>query len=125
MWFNEIGANYFAYNFFNKMSLPHYRQMLPAYQFAANNAEPHYKEIISWDTLNIKMPWDNFVWFDAHTQVLIQDIYSAIGEPFLDNFIKTFAGKQSHELELEYTINEIDRLSNGMVKQWRIKMRKL
>ena len=124
MWFNEIGANYFAYNFFNKMGLPHYQQMIPAYQFAANSAEPQYKEIITWDTLNVKMPSDNFVWFDAHTQILIQNIYSEIGETFLDNFIKTFSGKQPHELELEYTINEIDRLTNGMVKQWRTKMRK-
>ena len=106
------------------MSLPHYQQIIPAYQFAANNAQPLYKEIITWDTLYIKMPWDNFVWFDAHTQILVQNIYSANGETFLDNFIKTFEGKQPNELELEYTIKEIDRLSNGMVKQWRTEMRK-
>jgi hypothetical protein len=124
MWFNEIGADYFAYNFFEKQHVQYYRQIMPFLSLTARYGNPQYKEIISWDTLNIKMPLDNFLWFDAQTQILVEKIYAQRGELFLDNFFKTFQGKKPEELGLEYTIKEINSISNGMVNQWRIKMRK-
>jgi len=123
MWFNEIGANYFAYNFFERMKLPHYHQVIPSLQFITTRTTPHYRELISWDTLNIKLPLEDFIWFDAKTQLLVEKIYSSKGEKFLDDLIKIFAGKKPEDLTLEYTITEINKLSGNLVIAWREELR--
>jgi len=119
MWFNEVGTNYLTYNYFMKNNPTHCNNAYHFYHFMLQNNSPKYKELLTWDTMNISMPSDNFIWFDANTQLLIKKIYKAKGEKFMDAFFKAFEGKKPEELDLEVTAKKLDGLSGGIVAKWR------
>jgi hypothetical protein len=124
VWFNEIGTDYLTYNYFEKINPNYFKQLSPFLHFMIENSSPQYREIIQWDTLMLKMPVDNFIWFDCQTQLLVQAIYEAKGEKFLDYFFKTFEGKTPDELGLEQVITTMDEYCGGVISKWRNQIRK-
>jgi hypothetical protein len=123
MWFNEVGTDYLTYNYFKNNNPKYCDNAMLFYHFILQKFSPKRRELLTWDTMNIKMPSDNFIWFDANTQVLIQQIHKAKGEKFMEAFFRAFEGKKPGELDLESTANKLNTLSDGIVSKWRYNLK--
>jgi len=118
-WTSEWMASYFATDFL----LRYDKEIIQAYDIFfstfTNEVKPKFRSLSDFNRKYANVGLQNFVWYHSMFQPMIEDIYSAYQEDFMNLFARAFPHtKEPIKYSREEILEILDHLTDGKTSKW-------